>query len=450
MTITFHGAARQVTGSNYHIATVDHSFLVDCGLFQGGKIAEKHNYESFPYDPSKINAVFVTHAHLDHIGRLPKLYLDGFRGTIFSTPPTRDLAELVFDDAAGLIAEEAQRDEHEPLYTMSEVLGVMSCFRPINYDHEQKISDTITATFQDAGHIIGSTIISLLGEGKTIVFSGDFGNTPVPILNPPSQIKEADVLILEATYGGITHEPVEGRQKELRDVIITTVQRGGTLIIPAFAIERTQEILYELDHLVRHHHIPPLPIFVDAPLAIKATEVFERYPDYWNKEAQILRKNGEDIFNFDGLHITFTTAQSKEINHIPGPKVIIAGAGMMHGGRILHHAKRYLPDPKSTLLFVGYQAQGTLGRQLFDGARKVKIHDETVLVRARIKTIGGYSAHADQPGLLHWLEQFDKKPSQIFLTHCELDKAEALRSAISQHWPEIKVEIPEEGSGWDV
>lgn len=450
MTLTFHGAARQVTGSSYEISFSDQYFLIDCGLFQGSRIAEHRNYEPFPYKPSNMSAVLVTHAHLDHIGRLPKLYAEGFRGSIYATAPTRDLAALVLEDAARLIADESQRNGHKPLYTMAEVMGAAGLFRPVEYERLVDLGEGVGAVFHDAGHILGSSTISFKAGGKTIVFSGDFGNKPVPILRSPIGLQVADILILEATYGGITHEPVRDRQRELRDAIVATIKSDGVLMIPTFAIERTQEILYELDHLVRHHHIPSIPIFIDAPLAIKATEVFERYPEYWNREAKILKDSGEDFFHFDGLEITYTTRQSKEINNIPGPKVIIAGAGMMHGGRILHHAQRYLPDPKSTLLFVGYQAKGTLGRQLFDGAKRVKIHAETVRVRARIKTIGGYSAHADQPQLLAWLEGFERKPSRLFLTHCELDKAEALRSAISRKYPEIKVEIPKQGSEWEI
>lgn len=450
MTLTFHGAAQQVTGSNYEISIGDQTFLIDCGLFQGTRIAERQNYQPFPYNPSAMSAVLITHAHLDHIGRLPKLFVEGFRGPIYATAPTRELAHLVLEDAAGLIAEESERSGHEPLYTVAEVMGVMGLFRPVEYEQVIDIDRGVKAVFHDAGHILGSSTISFTAGDKTIVFSGDFGNTPVPILRPPTPVRVADTLILEATYGGITHETVGDRQRELRDAIVATIKSEGVLMIPAFAIERTQEILYEMDHLVRHHHIPPVPIFVDAPLAIKATEVFERYPEYWNKEAKILKESGEDFFHFEGLEITYTTSQSKEINNVPGPKVIIAGAGMMHGGRILHHAQRYLPDPKSTLLFVGYQAQGTLGRQLFDGAKRVKIHHEMVGVRARIKTIGAYSAHADQPQLLHWLEGFERKPSRLFLTHCELDKAEALKSAIAKRFPGISVEIPKEGSKWGI
>jgi metallo-beta-lactamase family protein len=449
MKLSFYGAAHQVTGSNYLITCEDHQYLVDCGLFQGTRIAEAQNFDDFRYHPGDIEAVFVTHAHLDHIGRLPKLWSSGFRGQVYATGATRDLTRLVLEDAVGLIEEEALRDGHEPLYTIGNVEAIMEHFEVLDYELATKVNN-ITAIFHDAGHILGSSTITIYGEGKEIVFSGDFGNPPMPILKPPYQVKKADVLVLESTYGGIVHEPPGSREKELRDAIFETIKNGGVLMIPAFAIERTQEILYELDHLVRHHHIPPVPIFLDAPLAAKATDVFKRYPEHWNQKAVVLKESGEDFFNFDGLQVTLTTEQSKEINRVPPPKVIIAGAGMMHGGRILHHAKRYLQDPKSTLLVVGYQAQGTMGRKLFDGARRVTIHGESVRVRARIKTIGAYSAHADEPGLIKWLAGFDQKPSQIFLTHGEIDKAEALKSAIAKKYPEIKVEIPSQGSEWEI
>ena len=360
MKLTFFGGAGAVTGSNYMLESGGTKILIDCGLRQEGHFAERQNFEPFAYSPSEVQAVFVTHAHVDHTGLLPKLVKDGFHGTIYSTPPTRDFAEFLLLDSEHLLAREAEREHKEPIYTVDDVKEVTGHWKTIHYHEEVQIGPFRVKLF-DAGHILGSAIVVIEAEGKRIVFSGDLGNSPAPIIKETETIDHADYCLVESTYGDRIHEDVDKRREFLEDAIEDTVKSGGALVIPAFAMERTQELLYHLNELVEGGRIPKVSIYIDSPLAIKITEVYKKYENYFNKETQATVKSGDDILNFPGLHLTLTTEQSKEINSAPFPKVIIAGSGMSQGGRILHHEMRYLPDPKSMILFVGYQSVGSLG-----------------------------------------------------------------------------------------
>lgn len=411
--LTFYGGARSVTGANYLIETDKSKVLVDCGLLQGIRHAERQNYKPFLYDASTIDAVFVTHAHIDHTGLLPKLIKEGFQGKIYMTRPTKDFVALMLRDARGLMEDEAKREGREPLYSKKDLDRTLEYIEGVDYGKIIKATADIKCRFRDAGHILGSSIIELWaakldrksdrGVGTKIVFSGDLGNPPVPLLRPTAYIKEADYVVMETTYGDRLHEKREERKNILEDVIEDAVARGGTLMIPAFALERTQELLYELNSLVENHRIPKVPVFMDSPLAIDATKVYRKYPEYYNKKAMYLLKSGDQLFKFPGLRFTYKTEASKAINDVPSPKIIIAGSGMSTGGRILHHERRYLSDPNSTLLIIGYQVAGSLGRRLLDGAKTVKIFGEHVRVRAKTRAIGGYSAHADQEALYHWI-----------------------------------------------
>ena len=419
--LTFHGGARSVTGANYLIETARSKVLVDCGLSQGTRHAEKQNYKPFPYDASKIDAVFVTHAHIDHTGLLPKLIKEGFRGKIFMTHPTKDFAAVMLDDSQGLMQNEAKREGREPLYSKKDVLRTMKYIEGVDYGKKIQPMDDITCRFRDAGHILGSAIVEIWVDGKKIVFSGDLGNPPVPLLRPTEYINEADYVVMETTYGDRLHEKREERKNILEDVIENTMARGGTLMIPAFALERTQELLYELNSLVENHRIPKVPVFLDSPLAIDATRIYRKYPEYYNKKATYLIESGDQLFKFPGLKFTYKTGESKAINNVPPPKIIIAGSGMSTGGRILHHELRYLSDPNSTLLIIGYQVAGSLGRRLLDGAKTVKIFGERVRVRARTRAIGGYSAHADQKSLYRWIAHIKRggKLKKVFAVQGE-------------------------------
>ena len=403
MTITFYGGAKTVTGSNYLLDSGEIKILVDCGLNQGSKYSEDMNYEKFAYDPAEINFVFITHSHTDHVGRLPKLFKEGFRGRVIASRPTIDLASKALPDNLNIITEEAKREGREPIFELKDLEGVLELAEGFDYEVPIDLGGGVRAILHDAGHILGSTIVEIGFEGKKIYFTGDLGNPPTPLLQLPYFPKDADYAVVESAYGSRIHEDRAARKIMLENVIKETMSKGGTLMIPSFAMERTQELLYELNQLVNHNQIPRVPMFVDSPLATNLTEVYRKYPNYFNKTAHHVIESGDDIFNFPGLTFTRTVDESKSINNVRGPKIIIAGSGMSMGGRILHHEMRYLPDPNSAILFIGYQVMGSLGRKILDGEKEVRIFGEKIAVNCQIRAIGGYSAHADQAMLLKWI-----------------------------------------------
>lgn len=429
MKVSFFGGTGEATGSNYVLESGSTRIMIDCGLHQGSREAERVNFDPFPYDPKSIAAVFITHSHLDHIGRLPTLLKSGFPGTIYSTLATKDFAELMLLDSEHLLEKEATREHREPLYTTEEVMQLRQHWQGLRY-HEPVTVGDFHVELLDAGHILGSAIVKIQAEGKIVLFSGDLGNFPAPIIQSTEMVDKADYCVIESTYGDRVHENVDKRKEMLEDVVEDTVKAGGTLMIPTFAMERTQELLYHLHQLFNEGRIPRVPVFIDSPLAIKLTAVYKKYESYFNKETQHIARSGDDILNFPGLRLTLTTEQSKEINGVPPPKIVIAGSGMSTGGRILHHEIRYLPDPKSTILFVGYQAQGSLGREILDGATEVRIFGETVPVRCKKVNIPGYSAHADQPRLLAWLKPMRLSLKKVFVVQGEPQSSNTLAQKI--------------------
>ncbi|MGC9968288.1 MAG: MBL fold metallo-hydrolase [Minisyncoccia bacterium] len=443
MKLTFYGGVGEVTGANYFLESGGTNIMVDCGLHQGSHYAERQNFEPFPYDAKEISAVFITHSHLDHTGRLPSLIRAGFKGTIYSTPATKDFAEFMLLDSEHLLEKEAERERRPVLYTTEDIVQARQHWQGLQY-HSPVTVGPFTVELFDAGHILGSAIIKVQAEGKTIVFSGDLGNSPAPIIQPTEKIDKADYCVIESTYGDRVHEDVDKRREQLEDVVEDTVKAGGTLMIPTFAMERTQELLYHLHQLFKEGRVPRVPVFIDSPLAIKLTAVYKKYENYFNPETQHIAKSGDDILNFPGLRLTLTTEQSKEINGVPPPKVVIAGSGMSNGGRILHHEMRYLPDPKSTILFIGYQANGSLGRQILDGAQEVHIFGEKIPVRCKKVNIPGYSAHADQPLLLGWLSPMRQSLKKVFVVQGEEQSSDALMHKIVDDLA-ITAEVPKPG-----
>ncbi len=442
MKLTFYGGAGSVTGSNYMLESNGTKILIDCGLFQGESFSELKNYEEFEYDPKSITAVCVTHAHIDHIGRIPQLHKNGFEGRIISTEPTRDFAEALLVDAEHTMREEAAHHHKKPLYDINDVNHVMKLWEGFPY-HKHVMVGPFDIELYDAGHVLGSSSIVVTVEGKRIVFSGDLGNTPAPFIHPTEQIPDVDYALIESTYGDRLHERIPERTELLEDAIEETVKAGGTLMIPAFALERTQELLFELNELTQGGRIPPAPIYVDSPLAIKLTAVYQKYsedPTYFSEEAIVnFRKKG--MFNFPGLTMSLTVEQSKAINNVEPPKVVIAGSGMSQGGRILHHEQRYLPDPRSTILFVGYQSYGSLGRKIMEGAKTVRVLGEEVPVRCKVRSISGYSAHADQNQLLQWLEPMREHVKRVFVVQGEGESSIALAQRMIDALA-IEAEVP--------
>ncbi len=455
MKLTFYGGAGVVTGANYLLEAHSASsgqvakILIDCGLFQGSSFCENLNFDKFPYKPEEIDAVFITHAHIDHIGRLPKLYKHGFRGKIYSTAPTRDFGEYSLIDSENILYKEAEKRNRAPIYTIDDVNEMMKLWEGVKYHQKIHIKDFEVELF-DAGHILGSASILVKDKnenGKKIVFSGDLGNVATPLVKDTESLADVNYVLVESTYGNRLHEDLAIRKDILEDTIEETFKTGGTLIIPAFAMERTQDLLYEMNELTENGRIPRLPVFIDSPLAIKLTTVYKKYsqnPDYFDSESLALIRKGDAIFDFPGLKFTLTTQQSKEINDVKGSKVIIAGSGMSQGGRILHHEMRYLSDPKSTILFIGYQAQGSLGRQILDGAKSVKIFGEDVAVNCKVKSISGYSAHADQKKLLEWLKPRSKILEKVFVVQGDEDQSKPLADKIRDEMA-VEAAIPSQG-----
>lgn len=480
MRITFHGGAQSVTGANYLLENDGQKLLVDCGLNQGTMYAEELNYREFPYDPKEIKYVFVTHSHIDHIGRLPKLYKNGFRGKVYTTTATRDLMNVALPDNLNKILGEAKDMGHEPLFTKKDVTGLMGLVEGVFYNEPVELDNGISAVLHDAGHILGSSIIEIRWirnfqspipnfqtnskfktqnlkpqaknqelKTKKIYFSGDLGNPPTPLLRPTEQIHDANYIVIESAYGDRAHEAREERKNRLISVITETIKRGGTLMVPSFAVERTQELLFTLNELFNAGHIPKVPVFVDSPLAIKMTEVYRRHPEYFNKETSYLINSGDDVFNFPDLRMTVTTEESKKINDIRGPKIIIAGSGMSQGGRIIHHELHYLQDQKNTILFIGYQVDGSLGRRIQKGDSPVRILGQDIPVRCRIETISSYSAHADQPALLRWVSNSKDSLKKVFVVQGEEKPAKTLANLIHENLG-VNAVSPVEGESFEL
>ena len=440
-----------MTGANYLLDDGKIKILVDCGLNQGSKYAEDMNYDKFAYDPAQINFVFLTHSHTDHVGRLPKLFRDGFRGRVIASKPTIDLASKALPDNLNIITEEAKREGREPIFELKDLEGVLGLAEGFDYEVPIDLGGGVRAVLHDAGHILGSTIVEIDFDSQKIYFTGDLGNPPTPLLPYPYFPKDADYAVVESAYGSRIHEDRSARKLILENVIKETLSKGGTLMIPSFAMERTQELLYELNQFVNHNQIPRVPIFVDSPLATNLTEVYKKYSNYFNKTAHHVIESGDDIFNFPGLMFTKTSDESKAINNVRGPKIIIAGSGMSMGGRILHHEMRYLSDPNSAILFVGYQVLGSLGRRILDGEKEVKIFGEKIAVNCQIRAIGGYSAHADQTMLLKWIESAGSGGNlkKVFVVQGEEDSSTILAEKTKT---DLKIEaiVPSQGESFEL
>ena len=438
MKIKFCGAATGVTGSCHMISSGDQKILLDCGQFQGGKAQDALNAEPFPFDPAEIQCVVLSHAHIDHCGRLPLLVKRGFRGDIYCTDATADLLEIMLKDSGYIHEKEAQwqnrKNERagkppvDPLYTFNDAADTLKYIHPVMYDELVEINSAMRIVFNDAGHILGSAITELWVEEdekvSKIVFSGDLGVMDRPILRNPTIIKKADYLIMETTYGNRVHPPNITDVHKLIDIVLKTTRRGGTVVIPSFAVGRTQELIYEFNKYVEEggeysKELGAVKVYVDSPMATSATEAFRKNAQVFDEETREYIMKGDDPLAFPSLEFTKSTDDSRRLNMDRSPKVIISASGMCEAGRIRHHLKHNLWDPRSTVVFVGYQAEGTLGRNLIEGLKDVTLFGERIHVNAEICDLEGFSGHADKEGLLHWLEGFQQRPRQIFLVHGE-------------------------------
>jgi metallo-beta-lactamase family protein len=443
--VTFAGGAVTPTGSNFLLDYDGVRILVDCGLYQGGYQAHLENRKDFTYDASSIDYLFITHGHLDHVGRIAKLVRAGFAGKIYSTAPTRDIGELIMLDSMRIINREHESEGIPPIYEEKDVVATMSMWTPLKYHEVLSIKDGLSVRLKDAGHIMGSSMIEFTVNGKKIIFTGDLGNTPSPLLRDTESLEGADYLFIESVYGDRNHEHKDHRVEKLKEIMLSTIKRGGTLMIPAFSVERTQELLYHMNEMIENGEIPRVKIYLDSPLGIKVTQVYKKYAkDFMNTEVNSIIKSGDDIFNFKGLVITESKEDSKAINDDKGAKIIIAGSGMSNGGRIMHHEMHYLSDPKSTLLMVGYQAVGTLGRQLQEGAKVVRIFGEEVRVKCNLENIGGFSAHKDSDNLLKLVETGAATLKKVFVILGEPRSQMFLGQKIHEHYG-LEVKIPTAG-----
>ncbi len=453
MKLNFCGAAQNVTGSCYHLEANGSRLLVDCGFFQERSL-QPRNWAPFPFAADELDAVLLTHAHLDHCGLLPKLVKAGFAGRVYATPPTADIARIVMLDAAHIQEEDMRQKQkrharegrtsphpYEPLFTVRDAEAVIPRFAPTEYGTATTVADNVEATFHEAGHILGSASISLRvssnGATRRVLFSGDLGRYDTPLIRDPAALDEADYVVVESTYGNRLHKPNDGIPAALAAAIVTTVEAGGNILVPSFAVERTQELLFHLHNLLQADRIPHLLAFVDSPMAVKVTDVFKRHTRLLDAETRAMIERGEHPCDFPGLHMCSTVDESKAINHLRGSAMIVAGSGMCTGGRIKHHLRNNISRPESTVLFVGYQAAGTLGRILIEGAKQVRIHGGIYPVKARIRKINGFSAHGDRDELHRWLSSQKQAPRRVFITHGEPEAATAFAAFVREKrgWP---------------
>ncbi|MBX4209473.1 MBL fold metallo-hydrolase, partial [Candidatus Parcubacteria bacterium] len=423
------GGAGSPTGANFLVKTPGLSFLVDCGLVQGSQFAAEENGAPFPYDPATIPYLLITHAHMDHIGRIPKLVKEGFRGTIYSTPETKELAALMLEDGANLIAREAKEAGREPIYGKEDISRAMALWKTAGYHAPFELSKDISIFFKDAGHILGSVIIEATltdpngGAPKKIAFTGDLGNSPTPLLRDTEYVADAEYMVMESVYGDRNHEPKDARDAKLKQVLSESLHHGGTVVIPAFSLERTQVILYEINNLIEAKAIPQVPVFLDSPLAIKVTSVYREHIADFNEKIKAASEGGDDIFDFPGLQIVRDPAQSEAIHSMKGPKIILAGSGMSVGGRVISHELFYIQDPNATVLLVGYQVPGSLGRRIEEKAPRLTINGQHVKVRARIEKIGGYSSHKDSDHLVEFVSHAAPRLKRAFIAMGETRSA---------------------------
>lgn len=451
MKIKFCGAVNEVTGSCHLVTTEKHQILLDCGMFQGGKKEEAQNVEPFPFNPAEIECVILSHAHVDHCGRLPLLVKQGFTGPIYCTDATADLLKVMIPDCAHIQQKEAEWQSKkairkglppvEPMYSMEDANAALKQVSPILYDQLFEVNDQMQAVFNDAGHILGSAITELwiTENDKTVklVYTGDIGVDDRPILRDPKKIKKADFVVMESTYGDRLHESNESSIKALIDIIADTVKRGGNVIIPAFAVGRTQELIYELNRFYEsdeyyHELLSKVHVYIDSPMAVTTTQVFRKNAQVFDTETKEYILNGDNPLDFPNLNFTRTSQESKALNDDPNPKIIISASGMCDAGRIRHHLKHNLWNPKSSIVFVGYQANGTLGRRIVDGEKELSVLGEKIFVQAKIYNLEGFSGHADYEGLLDWVKGLQKAPQHIFLVHGETAAKEALEQKIRE------------------
>jgi metallo-beta-lactamase family protein len=466
MKISFLGAAKTVTGSCFYIETDSCRFIVDCGMFQGSSADEAINHEPFPFNPAELDFMLLTHAHIDHSGRIPKLYNDGFKGPIYATKATVELCSIMLPDSGHIQEfenewinrkrERAGLPPVQPLYTSQDALDCIKLFSSVHYYEEIRINSHVRVRFNDAGHMLGSSIVEIWikerGEEIKTVFAGDLGNKNMPILRDPDIIESADYLFIESTYGDRTHMNIENKIERFVEIINSTVEKGGNIIIPSFAVGRTQEILYELNKQREKYgnnlnRLLEIPVYVDSPLAVSATQVFRNNLDCYDEEARSYIENGDNPLDFPGLHFTRSAEESKALNENKDSKIIISASGMCEAGRIKHHLKHNLWKSESSVVFVGYQAEGTLGRRLVDGADKVRIFGEEITVNARIEMIEGFSGHADRDGLIGWIGKFRYKPANIFIIHGEEEAMYDFSRTINEELS-IATIIPERGDAF--
>lgn len=458
MKITLYGAAGDVTGSAYHVQTDCSQFMVDFGMFQGVPEAEARNVVPQGLNPGALNAVLLTHGHLDHSGRLPLLVKGGFQGPIFATPATIEMASLILRDSAKVQAQDLERTNRKrersgkpplpPMYSHQDAEDTIRQFKPITYNDEVQLFDGVKVRAVEAGHMLGSVSFQVFLEDgdneKTIVFSGDLGPAGLPVLKDAQCLHQADVVFMESTYGDRDHRSLAETLKEAEDIIIKSVERKGKILVPAFAVGRTQQIMYHVAAMFRDKLVERFPIYIDSPMAIEATRIYSRHPDLFDEEAIALRQSGQLAVDLKDIKTSQTADDSKALNNMEGTMMIIAGSGMCHAGRILHHLRNHLNDPNTTVIIVGYQAYGTLGRRLVEGEETVKIFGEWHEVKASIHSLGGFSAHAGQTDLLKWFECVAPAKPRVVLTHGEPKGRDPLAKIIEERYG-LKPELPEFG-----